>query len=77
MKEVGYLELLKSNKKFRTFWIAAVISMMGEWFNTIALFTLILIYAGENSEELIGILLTIRMLGFAILQPFTGLLADR
>ena len=51
--------------------------MMGEWFNTIALFTLILIYAGENSEELIGILLTIRMLGFAILQPFTGLLADR
>ena len=37
LKEVGYLELLKSNKKFRTFWIAAVFSMMGEWFNTIAL----------------------------------------
>lgn len=77
MSEVGYIELLKSNKKFRTFWIAAVISMMGQWFNTIALFTLILIYAGTNSEELIGVLLTMRMLGFAILQPITGLLSDR
>ena len=75
MKEIGYLELLKKNSKFRTFWAAGVISMMGEWFNTIALFTLILKYSG--SEAMLGLLFTIRMLGFAILQPITGLLADR
>ena len=75
MKEIGYLELLKKNGKFRTFWFAAVISMMGEWFNTIALFTLILKYSG--SEAMLGLLFTIRMLGFAILQPISGLLADR
>ena len=75
MKEIGYFELLKKNSKFRTFWAAAVISMMGEWFNTIALFTLILKYSG--SEAMLGLLFTIRMLGFAILQPITGLLADR
>ena len=75
MKEIGYLELLKKNGRFRTFWFAAVISMMGEWFNTIALFTLILKYSG--SEAMLGLLFTIRMLGFAILQPVTGLLADR
>ena len=56
-------------------WIAAVISMLGEWFNTIALFFLILEYTG--SEFLLGMLFTVRMAGFAILQPFIGLLADR
>ena len=75
MKEIGYFELLKNNGRFRIFWAAAVISMMGEWFNTIALFTLILRYSG--SEAMLGLLFTIRMLGFAILQPITGLLADR
>ena len=75
LKEVGYIELLKNNGRFRIFWAAAVISMMGEWFNTIALFTLILQYSG--SEAMLGLLFTIRMLGFAILQPITGLLADR
>ena len=75
MKEIGYFELLKKNGRFRIFWAAAVISMMGEWFNTIALFTLILKYSG--SEAMLGLLFTIRMLGFAILQPITGLLADR
>ncbi len=75
MKEIGYFELLKTNTKFRTFWSANVISLMGEWFNTIALFTLILKYSG--SEAMLGLLFTIRMLGFAVLQPITGLLADR
>ena len=75
MKEIGYFELLKKNSKFRRFWAANVISMMGEWFNTIALFTLILKYSG--SEAMLGLLFTIRMLGFAVLQPITGLLADR
>ena len=49
--------------------------MLGEWFNTIALFFLILEYTG--SEFLLGMLFTVRMAGFAILQPFIGLLADR
>jgi len=75
LKEIGYFELLKKNSKFRRFWAANVISMMGEWFNTIALFTLILKYSG--SEAMLGLLFTIRMLGFAVLQPITGLLADR
>lgn len=56
-------------------WLAAVISMLGEWFNTIALFFLILEYTG--SEFLLGLLFTVRMAGFALLQPLIGLLADR
>lgn len=70
-----YLQLVRENKAFRRLWIAAVISMLGQWFNTIALFLLILEYTG--SEFLLGLLFTVRMAGFAILQPFIGLLADR
>jgi len=70
-----YGQLIRENRDFRQLWIAAVISMLGEWFNTIALFFLILEYTG--SEFLLGMLFTVRMAGFAILQPFIGMLADR
>ena len=70
-----YLQLIRENRDFRRLWVAAVISMLGEWFNTIALFFLILEYTG--SEFLLGLLFTVRMAGFAILQPFIGLMADR
>ena len=75
MSSRGYIQLVRENRDFRKLWIAAVISMMGEWFNTIALFFLILEYTG--SEFLLGLLFTVRMAGFALLQPVIGLMADR
>ena len=75
MTKIGYWELITSNSKFRRLWLASVISMLGEWFNTIALFLLIFKYT--DSEFLLGILFTVRMLCFALLQPISGLLADR
>ena len=72
---VSYFSLLKENSKYRTFWSASVISMFGEWFNTIALFVLILEFS--DSEFLLGLLFTIRMIAFAIFQPFIGIFADR
>ena len=71
----GYVEFFLSNSKFRRLWAASVISLLGEWFNTIALFFLILEYSG--SEFLLGILFSVRMALFAISQPINGLLADR
>ncbi|MCH1617048.1 MAG: MFS transporter, partial [Candidatus Poseidonia sp.] len=70
-----YTELIRENREFRRLWVAAVISMLGEWFNTIALFFLILEYT--ESEFLLGLLFTVRMAGFALLQPLIGLMADR
>ena len=70
-----YVRLVRENKTYRSFWFAAFISMFGEWFNTIALFLLILKYT--DSELLLGILMAVRMGCFALMQPFFGLLADR
>ena len=71
----GYIEFFSSNPRYRRLWAASVISLLGEWFNTIALFLLILQYSG--SEFLLGILFAVRMLLFGISQPINGLLADR
>ena len=67
--------VFSSNPKYRRLWAATVISLLGEWFNTIALFFLILQYSG--SEFLLGILFSVRMLLFGLSQPINGLLADR
>ena len=75
MTNIGYSELIRTNHAFRRLWSASVISLLGEWFNTIALF--MLIYQYTESEFFLGILFTIRMLCFAVFQPFSGLLADR
>ena len=71
----GYIDFFFSNAKYRRLWAASVISLLGEWFNTIALFLLILEYSG--SEFLLGILFSVRMILFGISQPINGLLADR
>ncbi len=73
--EVGFLELLKNNPTFRRLWMGLAISMMGEWFSTVALF--VLIYTLTGSELGIGLLFVIRMFSMAFPQIFTGMLADR
>lgn len=75
VKEIGYVALLRTNPQFRRLWLASLTSHFGNWFNTIALFVLILEHTG--SEALLGILFSVRMLFFGVLQPFIGLLADR
>ncbi|MEC9090998.1 MAG: MFS transporter, partial [Candidatus Thermoplasmatota archaeon] len=74
-REVGFLELLKRNSTFRRLWFGLAISMLGEWFNTVALF--VLIYTLTGSELGIGLLFVIRMFSLALPQIFTGMLADR
>ena len=74
-REVGFLELLRVNPVYRRFWVGLSISMLGEWFNTVALF--VLIYNLTGSQLGIGLLFVLRMFSLALPQVFTGMLADR
>ncbi|HJL59226.1 MAG TPA: MFS transporter, partial [Candidatus Thalassarchaeaceae archaeon] len=74
-REVGFLELLRNNSTYRRLWLGLAISMLGEWFSTVALF--VLIYELTGSELGIGLLFVIRMFSLAVPQIFTGMLADR
>ena len=73
--EVGFLELLRVNPLFRRYWTANAISMLGEWFNTVAMF--VLIDSLTDSALGIGFLFVLRMFSLAFPQVFTGMLADR
>lgn len=72
---VGYLELIRTNTSFRRLWIGNVVSLFGDWFHTIALYSLILDLTG--SEFALGAVFVTKMLPWAIASPIAGLLVDR
>ncbi len=72
---VGYVELLRRNKNFRQLWLGQVVSQLGDWFNTIALYTIILNLTGSGRD--VGLLLVARFVPSFIFGPVSGVIADR
>lgn len=72
---MGYIELLRGNRGFRQLWLGQVVSQMGDWFNTIAVYTIILNLTG--SGRYIGLLMVARFLPSFIFGSFSGVFADR
>ncbi len=72
---VGYIELLRNNRPFRQVWLGQVVSQLGDWFNTIALYTIILNLTGSGRD--VGLLLVARFLPSFVFGSFSGVLADR
>lgn len=72
---VGYVELLRRNRDFRLLWLGQVVSQLGDWFNTIALFTLVSELSG--SGRAIGLVFVARFLPGVVLGPLSGVVADR
>lgn len=75
IQPVGYIELLRNNFAFRQLWLGQVVSQMGDWFNTIALYTMILDLTGSGRD--VGLLLVARFLPSFVFGPLSGVLADR
>lgn len=72
---VGYLELLRRNRDFRYVWLGQVVSQLGDWFDTIAIYTLVLQLTG--SGRAIGLILVARFLPSVFVGPLSGVIADR
>lgn len=72
---VGYLELLRKNTGFRQLWFGQVVSQLGDWFNTIALYTIILNLTGSGRD--IGLMMVARFLPSFVFGSLSGVLADR
>jgi MFS family permease len=71
----GYKGLLRANRDFRQLWLGQVVSQLGDWFDTIALFTLVLRLTG--SGKAVGLVLVARFLPSVVLGPLSGVVADR
>ncbi|HEY0544836.1 MAG TPA: MFS transporter [Pyrinomonadaceae bacterium] len=74
-RPVGYLELLRRNRDFRQIWLGQVISQMGDWFDTIALYSIVLRLTG--SGRAVGLVLVARFLPTVFVGSLSGVIADR
>ena len=74
-RAVGYTQLLRSNHNFRRLFVGQLVSQTGDWFNSVALFTLLLSLTG--SGEAVGYILIIKLLPSFFAGPLAGVVADR
>ena len=72
---VGYGELLRGNRSFRFLWLGQVVSQMGDWFDTIAVYTVVLRLTGSSRS--VALIMVARFLPSVVMGPLSGVIADR
>ncbi|MEP7291146.1 MAG: MFS transporter [Chloroflexota bacterium] len=73
----NYAQLLRDNPDYARLWLAQVISLLGDWFNTITLLALVTAYSPENIGLAVSGFLLARFIPPMLISPFAGVLVDR
>ena len=71
----SYKTLFTTNRRFRRFWLAGVISNLGNWFNYIAIFVLLTKLTGSGGA--VSWFLIAKFIPTTFLGPAAGVIADR
>jgi len=71
----SYKTLFITNRRFRRFWLAGVISHLGNWFNYIAIFVLLTKLTGSGGA--VSWFLIAKFIPTTFLGPAAGVFADR
>ena len=71
----GYGALLRGNREFRFLWLGQVVSQMGDWFDTIAVYTIALRLTGSSRS--VALIMVARFLPSVVMGPLSGVVADR
>ena len=74
-RSTGYYRLLKSNQPFRNLWYAQVVSELGDWLNSIAIYALILSVGGAGMAMATAMMA--KLLPIFFVSPIAGVLIDR
>jgi MFS family permease len=74
-RSIGYIALLRRNPAFRRLWYGQVVSQLGDWFDSIALYALLLRLTG--SGQAVGALLVAQFLPSTFVGLWSGVLIDR
>jgi hypothetical protein len=72
----GYLKLLRHNRNFRLLWLAQVISEMGDWFYSLAVYSLLLELT-HNRAQSVGLAVVLQVLPVTFISPTAGAINDR
>ncbi|PIQ99709.1 MAG: MFS transporter [Nitrospinae bacterium CG11_big_fil_rev_8_21_14_0_20_45_15] len=71
----SYLAIIKKNRSFRYLWYGQVVSELGDWLNSIAIYTLIL-EVSNSSMALAGVMMA-KLLPIVVISPIAGVVIDR
>jgi MFS family permease len=71
----AYLRLVRHNPNFRRIWLAQIVSEAGDWFYSLAIYTLLLDITGQATS--IAIALVFQVLPQTFAGPAAGLINDR
>jgi MFS family permease len=70
-----YVSLLRKNRNFRLIYIGQTISQLGDWFNAVAVYALLLDLTG--SATAVAWMMIVQFLPMAIVGPLAGVVVDR
>src|SRR6187397_2029845 len=70
-----YASLLRTNRNFRLLFLGQMISQLGDWFNSVAVYALLLDLTG--SATAVAWMLIVQFLPIAIVGPMAGVVVDR
>src|SRR5438093_1373264 len=71
----AYFRLVRENRNFRRLWFAQIISEIGDWFYSLAVYSLILDLTG--SARLVGLAVVVQVLPQTLAAPTVGVGSDR
>ena len=71
----NYVRLIRRNPNFRRLWLAQIVSENGDWFYTLAIYSLLLEFTGRASS--IALALVLQVLPHTLLGPLAGMINDR
>lgn len=75
MASLSYLQLLKQNPNYRRLWLGQVISQMGDWLYSAAMYSLVESLTG--SGRAVAWVIVLQFLPYFVLSPISGVIADR
>ncbi len=75
MPLASYWRLIRSNRNFRSLWIAQIVSEMGDWFYSVAIFSFLLELTG--SAQMVAFAFMMQVLPQCFLAPTAGVINDR
>jgi predicted MFS family arabinose efflux permease len=71
----AYVRLLRRNRNFRHLWMAQIVSEIGDWFYTLAIYSLLLQLTGQASS--VALALVLQVLPQTFIGPMSGVINDR
>jgi MFS family permease len=70
-----YRALISENRNYRLLWYGQIVSQLGDWFNSVALYALLLELTGNATS--VALMIIVQFLPMAVIGPVAGVVVDR